>query len=189
MYRIVVILIVSALGFSCNKRYEIEGTSSVSSLDGKMLFLKVGRGDESVKIDSSEVIHGSFRMSGTIDEPQMASLYMDERFIMPFVIECGHINICINNVGMKVNGTALNDSFNAFVEKQNALSDRAYEVETLESKMIMDGVSNDKVDDEIGRRREKLSDEMNSLVKIFIRENYNNVLGTGVFLLDRKSVV
>lgn len=174
---------LSVLGFSCSNKYEIKGLSSVSSLDGKMLFLKVGHGDQAVKIDSAEVVHGSFRMSGSVDKPQMASLYMDDRFIMPFVIECGQINICINNVGMSVDGTTLNDSFNSFVEKQNALNDRAYEVETLESKMIMDGVSVDKVDSEVSRRREILCDEMNGLVKDFIRENYDNVLGTGVFLL------
>ena len=41
--------------------------------------------------------------------------------------------------------------------------DRAYEVERLESRMIMDGKSMEEVETEITREREKLSKEMDDL--------------------------
>ena len=49
---------------SCASEYKIEGSSSVSRLDGKMLFIKVPDGDRMVKVDSAEVIHGIFKMEG-----------------------------------------------------------------------------------------------------------------------------
>ena len=83
--------VVSLLAFtSCASEYKIEGSSSVSRLDGKMLFVKVPSGDRMLSIDSAEVIHGMFKMEGITDSTSMASLYMDDESIMPFVIEKEH---------------------------------------------------------------------------------------------------
>ena len=119
---------------SCGKKYKIEGVSSVSSLDGKMLFIKVPSGDKLVNIDSAEVIHGLFKMEGKVDSTVVASLFMDDDCIMPLVIEEGNINININNAGFTIKGTPLNDSFNQFIVQRNSLSDRADEVEHLEAR-------------------------------------------------------
>ena len=168
---------------SCGKKYKIEGTSSVSVLDGKMLFVKVPSGDKWVDIDSAEVIHGLFKMKGKVDSVVLASLYMDEDCIMPLVIEPGNIDIQIDNAGIVVKGTPLNDCFNEFVMKKNSLDDRAYEVEHEESRMIMDGKDLQTVHEEISKKRQQLSEEMNGLVKAFIQDNYENVLGPGVFIM------
>ena len=78
--------VVSLLALtSCASEYKIEGSSSVSRLDGKMLFIKVPDGDRMVKVDSAEVIHGIFKMEGVLDSSVIASLYMDDINIMPFV--------------------------------------------------------------------------------------------------------
>ena len=66
---------------SCTSKYKIEGTSSVNSLDGKMLYLKSLRDGEWVKLDSAEVVHGLFSMKEKIDSVQMVTLYMDEESI------------------------------------------------------------------------------------------------------------
>ena len=71
---------------SCASEYQIEGSSSVSRLDGKMLFVKMPKSDGMVKVDSAEIIHGLFTMKGEIDSTYIASLYMDEESIMPFVM-------------------------------------------------------------------------------------------------------
>ena len=47
---------------SCASGYSIEGSSSVSRLDGKMLFVKVPSGAQMVNVDSAEVVHGLFQM-------------------------------------------------------------------------------------------------------------------------------
>ena len=168
---------------SCSTGYKIEGSSSVLRLDGKMLFVKIPQGNQMVKIDSAEVIHGIFSMEGIVDSAVIASLYMDDESIMPFVVEDGDIKIQIDNARMIVSGTPLNDKLYDFVGKKNSLDDRAYEVERLESRLIMDGKSIEEVETEINRERDNLAKEMDELVKSFIQTNYENVLGPGVFIM------
>ncbi len=168
---------------SCASEYRIVGTSSVSRLDGKLLFVKVPFGERMLDVDSAEVVHGIFRMEGIADSSALASLYMDDESIMPFVIEKGEIAIDINRAYIKVSGTPLNDRLYDFVAKKTSLDDRAYELERKESRMIMDGMASDEIQRVITAEREELSEEMNAIAKAFIQENYNNVLGPGVFIM------
>ena len=173
---------------SCGKRFKIDGATSVSRLDGKMLFVKVVSGDQLVNIDSAEVIHGYFQMEGKVDSVVLASLYMDDECIMPLVLEEGNINIEINNVGISVKGTPLNDSFNRFIEDKTTIDDKAYEVEREESRMIMDGVDVNTVQEEIEKQRSHVINQMDNLIKTFIQNNYENVLGPGVFIMIGNSL-
>ena len=94
----IVFSIISALIFtSCASEYRIEGSSSVSRLDGKMLFVKVPQGETMISVDSAEVVHGLFQMEGAVDSTMIASLYMDDQSVMPLVIEKGNIQIQIEN--------------------------------------------------------------------------------------------
>lgn len=179
LYSVITILFFT----SCASEYKIHGNSSVSRLDGKMLFVKVPQGGEMINVDSAEVVHGLFKMQGEIDSAVIASLYMDEQSILPLVMESGNIQIQIDNGRLTVSGTPLNDVLYDFVSKKNSLDDRAYEVERLESRMIMDGKPMEEVETEITKERERLSKEMDDLIKSFIQMNYENVLGPGIFLM------
>ena len=118
----------------------------------------------------------------------LASLYMDDECIMPLVLEEGNIKIEINNVGISIKGTPLNDSFNKFIEDKTAIDDRAYEVEREESRMIMDGVDINTVQFEIDKKRVEVAQQMDNLIKTFISSNYENVLGPGVFIMIGNSL-
>ena len=183
MYKFYFFLCLATLFSSCGRKYKIEGTSSISLLDGKMLFIKVMSGDKLVKIDSAEVVHGLFKMKGAVDSAMLASLYMDDDCIIPLVIEDGNIDIHIDNARISVKGTPLNDAFYEFVTRKTSLDDRAYEVEHQESRMIMDGMDLETIHREIDGKRRMISDEMNELAKSFIQANYENVLGPGVFIM------
>ncbi len=183
MLKFYILLCLATLFSSCGRKYKIEGTSSVSLLDGKMLFLKVLSEDKLINIDSAEVVHGLFKMKGCVDSAMLASLYMDDTCIMPLVVENGNIEIQIDNARIVVKGTPLNDVFYEFVNQKTALDDRAYEVEREESRMIMDGEDLKTIHREIDGKRRVLSDEMDALTKKFIKANYDNVLGTGVFMM------
>ena len=183
MLRIIFSVISFLFLTSCASEYKIQGNSSVSRLDGKMLFVKVPQGGSMMNVDSAEVVHGFFQMNGVIDSAMIASLYMDEQSIMPLVMEKGNIQIQIDNGRFVVSGTPLNDKLYDFVDKKNSLDDRHYEVERMESRLIMDGMSLNEVEKEITKEREKLMNELDELVKSFIQENYENVLGPGVFMM------
>lgn len=168
---------------SCSKEYKIEGTSSVASLDGKMLFLKVMGNDGMVDVDSAEVIHGNFKMNGNIDSVAMAMLYMDEESIMPLVLEDGKINICIAHTEQKVHGTPLNDKLYSFIDKKNTLDGRMEELRRKEAKMIMNGEDPMAIQAKMVGESEKLSAEMDQYIKKFIIDNCDNVLGPNVFIM------
>ena len=108
---------------------------------------------------------------------------MDEQSIMPIVVEEGNIQIQIDNARIIATGTPLNEILYDFVGQKNSLDDRAYEVERLESRLIMDGKPMEEVETEITQEREKLAQELDELVKTFIQANYENVLGPGIFIM------
>lgn len=67
MRKFFALLAVPLALLSCSKQYIIQGSSTVQSLDGKMLYLKALKDNQLVDIDSCEVIHGQFEFSGVWD--------------------------------------------------------------------------------------------------------------------------
>ena len=71
-------LLLIVLFSSCSRKYRVEGNSSIISLDGKMLYLKMLEDGIWVPVDSAEVIHGCFKMKGPADSVRMVTLYMNK---------------------------------------------------------------------------------------------------------------
>lgn len=168
---------------SCTHKYKIEGTSSVNSLDGKMLYLKSMRGEEWVKLDSAEVVHGLFSMKGKMDSVQMVTLYMDEESIMPIVLESGKITVTISNTDLKAVGTPLNTALYEFIDKRNKLEESIAELERKETTMVMEGADIDEIHGQLVAEGDSLMKASNAYVKKFISDNYENVLGPSVFMM------
>lgn len=168
---------------SCTHKYKIEGTSSVNSLDGKMLYLKSMRGEEWVKLDSAEVVHGLFSMKGKMDSVQMVTLYMDEESIMPIVLESGKITVTISNTDLKAVGTPLNNALYEFIDKRNKLEESIAELERKETTLVMEGADLDEIHEQLVVEGDSLMKASNAYVKKFISDNYENVLGPSVFMM------
>lgn len=176
-------LLALLLCASCSRGYRIEGQSSVTSLDGKMLYLKTLQDGDWVAVDSAEVIHGLFKMKGPVDSVQMVTLYMGDEGLMPLVLENGHIRVDIANVQMKAEGTPLNDKLYEFIDKRNALELAIEEVDRKEARMVLDGVALDDIHDQLQQESDSLVGAMNDYLKQFIADNYENVLGPSVFMM------
>ena len=151
--RILPLMLLLVLFASCSRKYKVEGVSSVTSLDGKMLYLKTLRDGQWIAIDSAEVVHGLFSTSGPSDSVMMVTLYMNDEAIMPLVLENGKIEVSISNSQLTAKGTPLNNALYEFIEKRNSLE---LKIEEL---------------------------EMNDYIKEFISTNYENVLGPSVFMM------
>lgn len=155
----------------------------MSSLDGKMLFIKILQDGQWVKLDSAEVIHGLFSMKGKVDSVMMATLYMDDEAILPLVVEGGDIEVTITNTQLQVKGSPLNDALYEFIEKKNSLDLQIEELERKEARMVMEGVDLAEIHEQLMKEGEELVNEMNQYVKKFISDNYENVLGPSVFMM------
>ncbi len=174
---------VVSLLTSCMNSYNIEGSSNVPTLDGRMLYLKVYDGSDMKNIDSCDIVHGQFRFSGSLDSTRIATLFMDEESLMPVVLESGEIKIKIDNTQQKVSGTPLNDKLFKFIEKYNQLESEVGELGHLQSQAIMNGHDINEVNAHLAEKAAQIVEKEDKLVTTFIVENFDNVLGPGVFFM------
>ena len=181
--RVLPLLLLLVVFASCSRKYKIEGSSSVTSLDGKMLFLKTLQNGEWVAIDSVEVIHGLFKMDGPADSVVMVTIYMDGEGIMPLVLEKGKIEVSISNSQLLAKGTPLNDKLYEFIDKRNTMEIKIEELERKEARMVLDGANLEDVHAQLTKEGETLIKDMNDYVKQFIIDNFENVLGPSVFMM------
>lgn len=168
---------------SCTSSYNIQGSSNVSTLDGRMLYLKVLSNNDFKKIDSCDVIHGQFQFCGTFDTVRLANIFMDDESILPLVIESGDITIKLDNTQQIVSGTPLNDELFKFFNKYNQLKNQEAELLHTHDRAIMDGSDMDAVTRKLNDEAMRLTAEEDKLVTTFVTENFDNVLGPGVFFM------
>jgi hypothetical protein len=183
MSRIVYALITVLALTSCAESYNIQGSSSISSLDGSKLYLKAFKDKELKNIDSCDVVHGKFRFAGLLDTVRMASLFMDDESIMPIVVEKGEIEIRLDNAGQKVSGTPLNDKLYEFITLHTQLSNEMNELSHKQSQMLLDGIDEDIINRQLSIEAAIIAQREDSLVTNFIVDNFENVLGPGVFMI------
>lgn len=169
---------------SCSDKYVVDGTSSVQELDGKKLYLKMVDKNKLVNIDSSEVVHGSFKFTGLMDSTVMVNLFMDDQSIMPVVLESGGpIVIEIKDSEQRVSGTPLNNKLYDFITRRNRIDNSINELPQKQSQMIMEGISETDIQLRLGKEQKELLQKLDELETSFITNNFNNVLAPGVFMI------
>ena len=183
MHKILLAFATMALMASCANSYNVQGSSSISSLDGSKLYLKAVKNNELKSIDSCDIVHGQFHFSGILDTVRMANLFMDDQSLMPVVLEEGEIVIKIDNAAQSVGGTPLNDKLYKFIDKHKQLDNRMSELSHKQSQMMLEGVDELTINDKLNAEAEKIAAEEDKLVTSFIVENFDNVLGPGVFMM------
>ena len=183
MHKILFAFATMALMASCAKSYNVQGSSSISSLDGSKLYLKAVKNNELKSIDSCDIVHGQFHFSGILDTVRMANLFMDDQSLMPVVLEEGEIVIKIDNAAQSVGGTPLNDKLYKFIDKHKQLDNRMSELSHKQSQMMLEGVDELTINEQLNAEAEKIAAEEDKLVTSFIVENFDNVLGPGVFMM------
>jgi len=172
---------------SCSDQYLVSGTSNVEGLEGKTLYLRVFKDNDMCAIDSSKVIHGRFKFRGIMDSVMMASVFLDESGVMPVVLESGDVSVRIDENIQSATGTPLNDSLSNFIMLKSQIDARMAELPREKLRMIMNGIDEEVIDVELGEQARELELENDRLITRFIRSNYNNVLGPGVFMIMTNS--
>ena len=183
MHKILLAFATMALMASCANSYNVQGSSSISSLDGSKLYLKAVKNNELKSIDSCDIVHGQFHFNGILDTVRMANLFMDDQSIMPVVLEEGEIVIKLDNAAQSVGVTPLNDKLYKFIDKHKQLDNRMSELSHKQSQMMLEGVDELTINEHLNAEAEKIAAEEDKLVTSFIVENFDNVLGPGVFMM------
>lgn len=168
---------------SCSRNYKVEGTSSLAGFDGKKLFLRTFKDGEWVAVDSADVEHGLFKMSGPVDTARMVALFMDGENLMPLVLERGTVEVTISTGQLDAKGTPLNDRLYDFIRKRNEMETKIEELDRKEARLVLEGADIDEVHVQLAQEGELLLKEMNDYIKQFIIDNFTNVLGPSVFMM------
>ena len=176
--------LITLLAFtSCAKSYDIQGTSNISNLDGRKLYLKGGSADTLITLDLCEVVHGEFSFTGTLDSVQVAQVYMDDMNLQfPIVLEEGKIHLNLDNTQLRVSGTPLNDKLNTFWTKFTQLRNQYVEIDHEESVAIMNGHDEAATDARLIKKALLVYGNIDKLFTSFITENFDNTLGVWGFL-------
>ena len=168
---------------SCANSYNIQGTSNVSTLDGRMLYLKILKNNDFKNIDSCDVVHGQFHFDGNLDSVRMANIFMDDEAVLPLVLESGDINVKLDDAQQVVSGTPLNDKLFKFFKKYQQLQNQQMELVHKHDQAIMNGSDMEVVTRKLNEEAIQLADQEDKLVTSFVTENFDNVLGPGVFFM------
>ncbi len=168
---------------SCANSYDITGTSNVSTLDGRMLYLKVLKDAEFKSVDSCDVVHGQFHFDGTLDSVRMANIFMDDEPVLPLVLESGAITVKLDDTQQVVSGSPLNDKLFGFFKKYQQLQNQQRELVHKHDQAIMNGSDMNVVTRQLTAEANRLAEQEDNLVTTFVTDNFDNVLGAGVFFL------
>ena len=183
MNKILYTCAVMAVLTSCASSYNVQGSTSVTALDGNKLYLKALKSGEVRNIDSCDVVHGEFHFAGLLDTVRLANLFMDDESIMPVVLEEGEISVKIDPTGHRVAGTPLNDSLYKFIDKHDQLISRMNELGHRQNQMILEGIDEAEIAQQLNAEAASITAEEDELVTKFIEANFDNVLGPGVFMM------
>lgn len=167
---------------SCANTFHITGTTSVSTLDGQKLYLKVVKDTAMKNLDSCDVVHGQFQFAGTIDSVRVANIILDGNNSLPVVLENGDIDVKIDNTQETVSGTPLNEKLNKFRIKFNQLLNQSADLVHKHDQAIMNGNNMNVVNARLAAENASINQRMDRLVTTFVTDNFDNVLGPYVFL-------
>ena len=173
---------------ACKSQYAVKGFSSVEELEGQVLTLKVFADGEMRSLDSTRVVHGRFSFGGSMDSTMLANLFLGDVSVMPVVLEEGEVSLNIEEARQSATGTPLNDTLSGFIQRKTQLDARMAELPHLESQMIMDGTDYEDILFELRQQSARISAENDQLITRFIKDNYNNVLGPGIFMILTSSL-
>ena len=182
---------------SCATQYHVEGVTDRGMLEGKMLYVKVFDKDNMVTIDSCQVRHGQIAFTGELDTAKFVTIYMNDQYVGPLVLEEGVINLALNELQSEVKGSPYNDSLNVFLSEfqrfyraRAQLGEEYQRCQRNNAQLILDGVPEEECSkacadrlNDVMRRLSELEAQQDALETNFIVRNSNNILGPGVFML------
>ncbi|MCH5176639.1 MAG: DUF4369 domain-containing protein [Prevotellaceae bacterium] len=173
-----------------DSQYSVTGTSSQSYLDGNVAYIRRMDRGYYQNVDSCEVIHGNFQMSGPLDSVMCVSLVMGSTYQagnqpILVVLEQGDVKVNIDYASVRAGGTPLNDILYSFLATRDSIGMMLTDPALTQLEMMVDGYSGDAIRtrlQQVERANRKVYDELHRLDVRFVEKNYDNVLGVTWFL-------
>lgn len=170
------------LFLACSERYCIKGTTD-GFYNGEQAYIKVDSGGLWYVIDSCDILHGCFEMSGEVESPFLTSLFIGDEAIMPVIIECGDIEVELSMRDANVSGTHLNNQLARFIEEKEEYEQLIMDIERYETSLILNGKTAESAAAIVRDSLTAVGDSLNDFIEENIRKHYNTVLGPCLFQL------
>ncbi len=177
------VLMTLPLLTGCQSTYLVDGSTNIHGMEGQMLYLKIYKDYDLQNLDSARVMHGKFQFEGTLDSVVMANLFVGDQSVMPIVIEGTPLTLKLNEVEQNIEGSELNDSLCQFIHRKSQIDSQMAELPRKEGRMVMDGMDIDEVARLLNIEFLQLQEQSDQIVVDFIKRNYHNVLGPGIFMI------
>lgn len=175
-------IVITVCLMACSQ-YSVVGSSDLSDIDGRTLYLKTIGLDSLTAVDSCSVVHGKFKFSGSLDSIRVVTLCIDNLPILPVVLEDGEVRVTLNDQKQESKGTPLNDSLTAFNKRYEALMSQFEDLEHTQNQGYMNGENMDSINFILATKHRQLLVKEDELVTSFISANFDNCLGPYVFQL------
>lgn len=169
----------------CASQFNIDGNSSIAGLDGQKMYLRISTCDgldQTICLDSCEVVHGTFSFGGAVDSVAMADLYIGSFPMMPVVLEDGRLFIQMDDIMQTISGGPLNERLNTFLVQRSRCEASLMDLDRRARMMMYEGKSLDQIVVACEPIKNTLIGQLNALDAEFVRDNYTNVLGPGYFM-------
>ena len=130
MKRILFYLLAIVSFISCAPtKYNIEGKTQDSKLNGQTVFIKERINREWITIDSTKIENGQFVFKGECDSARVAYLYIElpsgEKTRQPFVFENGDIKVEMDSTDFIFSGTTQNELLQNYQNEKIAFYKKA----------------------------------------------------------------
>ncbi len=164
MQKIIVILVLAILSFSCKQ--EPKGFSINTSIeglkDGTKVYLKLNKERKITTIDSTIVKNGKFSFNGTIKEPVVFGIFMDSirDGIFPFIGKHDQVKILVHKDSLRdaiITGSAVNVELDEMKAKSKVieLEGKALNASYLVAKKANDTATINNIKKEFGKLRDR----------------------------------
>lgn len=188
MKKILFFLVAASVLISCkdNKSYTIEGTVANPEFEGKNVYVQEMTDSAMVNVDSTVVKNGAFSFEGKTDSAVLRFVTLDENVKsetpsrVVVLVEAGKIVVKFDSLAT-VSGTAANDSYNTFREKDRGFYQKIKEINDQYRAAVSNNTLTDSLDKEMQTSYEKIAEERTALNYDFVKGNINNKLGEFTF--------
>lgn len=181
-YALLMLATFTACAESSYESFHIQGSSAVSSLDGRKFYLGILNVDSLAASDSCEVVHGEFSFTGKLDSVAHIGYIFYDRLELPLVIERGDIQVIIDRAGFgRVSGSPLNEMLNSYREKMQQLANSYEDLGPRRARMQLEDFDEQTIQKSIMDEAERIEKQLDSLQEGFVTANMDNVLGPFAF--------
>lgn len=183
-----IILMAACTGQPNSKEYTLTGNISGGS-DSLEVFLQIidENTGEFVSVDTTTVQNGTFVFKGIAEQDPALRFISTEGLSrpVPVAIESGNIDVSIDTAFVvTVKGTALNDKYQEFSNKRNAINDQLRELSKLGKEAEKAGTLTPEYEKELDNKYDSLYNGLKKEVFDFTKANITNPFGVYV-LIDR----